>query len=133
VPEEATCGRGLAANATLPAELADVVGRVADVLDTHTKALDLDDDNARQEHDAYVKLVEQHRRAAAALRSISAQMASYRDLPMGRHDAEALASPEAAAVFERLVNAERELRSLLEERQKQHQPLLDELRAASGR
>jgi hypothetical protein len=43
-------------------------------------------------------------------------------------DAEVRATP----VFERLVNAERDLLSLLDERLEQHQPLLNELRAVSG-
>src|SRR5688572_21862671 len=74
-------------------------------LETHTKALDLEDEDedAKQEYEAYVKLVEQHRRIATELHSLSEQMASYRRLPMGRHDLEALSAPETVDVFERLV------------------------------
>jgi hypothetical protein len=129
--EEATCGKGLAANATLPAKLGDVMASVARVLDTHTNALDLDDDNSKQEYDAYVKLVQHHRRVAAELHALSEQMASYRDLPMGRHDLDAMSTPEAAEVFEQLVNVERELRDLLDEHLEQHRPLLTELRRAT--
>jgi hypothetical protein len=132
VSEEATCGKGLAANAALPASLGDVLASIARVLESHTKALDLGDDNARQEYDAYVSLVEQHRRIAAELRALSEEMLSYRDLPMGRHDPEAMSSPEAANVFEHLVNVEQELLSLLEERLQEHRPLLDEMRGAAG-
>ena len=128
--DEPTCGRGLAANSPLPAKLGDLVASVADVLAHHTKALALEDDDARQEYDAYMELVERHRRAAAELHSISEQMASYRDLPMGRHNLEVLTTREAANVFEALVNVEQELLSLLEERLEQHRPLLSELRAA---
>jgi hypothetical protein len=131
--EEATCGKGLAANSTLPTKLGDLLAAVADVLATHTKALDLEDNDSRQEYDAYMKLIDQHRRAAVELHSISEQMASYRDLPMGPHDLEVLSSPEAADVFEELVNLEQELLSLLEERLDEHRPLLGELRAASRR
>jgi hypothetical protein len=132
VADEATCGRGLAANAPLPAKVGELAASVADVLEGHTKALDLEDDEARQEYDAYMELVEHHRRIAAQLRALSEQMTSYRDLPMGRHDFEALSTPEAADVFERLVNVEQELMSLLDERLEQHRPLLSELRGAAG-
>jgi hypothetical protein len=129
---EPTCGQGLAANATLPAKLGELIASVACVLEAHTKALDLEDDNAKEEYDAYIKLVEQHGRIAAELQALSEQMASYRDLPMGRHDLEALSTPEAADVFEQLVNVEQELRSLLDEGLEQHRPLLGELRRAAG-
>ena len=130
--EEATCGKGLAANAALPAKLGDVMGSVAGVLESHTKALDLEDDNARQEYDAYVRLVEQHRRVATELHALGEEMVSYRDLPMGRHDAEAMSTPETADVFEDLVNVEQELLSVLEERLQEHRPLLSEMRGAAG-
>lgn len=130
--DEATCGTGLAANAPLPAKLGELAASVADVLEAHTKALDLEDDDARQEYDAYMELVEHHRRIAAELLALSEQMTSYRDLPVGRHDFEALSTPEAADVFERLVNVEQQLMSLLDERLEQHRPLLSELRGAAG-
>jgi hypothetical protein len=131
VSEEPTCGRGLAANAVLPATLGNVMAAVARVLETHTKALDLEDEDAKREYEAYVKLVEQHRRIASELHSVSEQMASYGDLPMGRHDLEALSAPEAVDVFEGLVNLEQELRSLLEQRLQEHRLLLSEMRGES--
>jgi hypothetical protein len=131
VSEEPTCGEGLAANAALPAKLAEVIASVASVLELHTKALDLGDENAREEYDAYVKLVERHRRTAAELRALGEQMVSYRDLPMARHNVEAMSTPEAADAFEQLVNVEHELWSLLHERAEQHRPLLRELRSGS--
>lgn len=130
--EEPSCGKGLAANAALPAKLGELTTSVARVLETHTKALDLEDDNARQEYDAYVELVQHHRRVAAEMHALGERMASHHDLPMGRHDVEALSSPEAVDVFEKLVTLEQELLSLLDERLEQHRPLLRELRAAAG-
>lgn len=88
---------------------------VARVLETHTKALDLEGEDAKQEYEASVKLVEQHRRIASELRSLSEQMACTAT-PMGRHDLEAWSAPEAVEVFERLVNFEQELRLPLEQR-----------------
>jgi hypothetical protein len=52
VEQQQTCGKGLAENAVLPARLGAVTGALADVLEAHVKALDLDDENARAEHDA---------------------------------------------------------------------------------
>ncbi len=131
VPEEPTCGKGLAANALLPATLGRLMASIAHVLETHTHALDLEDDDAKQEHDAYMQLVEVHRRIATDLVAVSEQMAAYRDLPMGRHDLEAMSTPEAADAFEELVNIEQELLSLLADRLEQHRPLLSELRSAA--
>jgi hypothetical protein len=118
------------ANAALPTKLADVMGAVERVLETHTKALDLEDDDAKQEYDAYIKLVEHHRRLADELRALGEQMSSYRDLPMGRHDVEILSGPEAVDAFATLVNLEQELLSLLEQRLEEHRPLLNEMRRA---
>jgi hypothetical protein len=127
--EEATCGKGLAANAGFPVKLGDVMSAVAGVLETHTKALDLEDDDAKQEYDAYVKLVDQHRRVARELHSLGEQMFSYRHLPMGRHDLDALSGPEAVDVFQRLVNLEQELLLLLQQRLQEHHSLLGEMRS----
>lgn len=81
--EEPSCGKELAANAALPAKLGELMTSVTRVLETHTKALDLEDDNARQEYDAYVELVRRHRRVAAEMRALGERMASHHDLPMG--------------------------------------------------
>jgi hypothetical protein len=44
--EEQTCGRGLAENAVLPAQLAEVTEAIADNLQAHMQALELDDEAA---------------------------------------------------------------------------------------
>ena len=41
--EQQTCGRGLAEHAVLPAQLAEVVEAMADNLQVHMQALELDD------------------------------------------------------------------------------------------
>jgi hypothetical protein len=127
VPEQPTCGQGLAANATLPAKLGEVIAAMADVLETHTAALDLADENGRMEQDAYVNLVAHDRETAARLAAIAERMTGYRDLPMARHDPAVLTSAEAADVFERLVTVEEELLALLEERREQHRTMLAKL------
>jgi hypothetical protein len=128
VEQQQTCGKGLAQNAVLPARLAAVTTALADVLEAHVKALDLDDEHARLEHDAYTKLVDEHRDAAARLRAVAERMAGYRDLPMGVHDERAMTGPEPLAAFEGFVAMKRELRGLLEEQDIQDQRLLARMR-----
>jgi hypothetical protein len=128
--DELTCGRGLAAHAALPALLAELTDSVAENLELHLKALDLRDENSRQEYDAYVELAKQHRETATRLRTTAAQMAGYRDLPMGRHDETVLAEPQVLEAFEHLVKTEEALLALLEERVRQERRLLSQFGAA---
>lgn len=125
--EQQTCGKGLAENSGLPAKLGDLIASMAEILELHTKALDVDDENGRRERDVYRRLVEEHRQTAARLHASAEEMASYRDLPMGRHDPEIMSSPELVDGFERFVRVETELSALLEERLEQDRALLREL------
>jgi hypothetical protein len=111
----------------LPAKLGELTAAVAEVLDTHTKALDLDDENARQEHAAYLKLAEEHRQTAAQLLATGEEMAGYRDLPVARHDPTVMTSPDVADTFERLVRVEQELLALLQGRVEQDRAMLREM------
>jgi hypothetical protein len=94
--EQQTCGRGLAEHSVLPERLAEVIEAMADNLRVHMQALELDDEPAREEHAVYLRLAEEQRQAAGRLRAIAGEMAAARDLPMGRHDLQALTSPEVA-------------------------------------
>lgn len=96
----------------MPALLSDLMDAVGENLELHMRSLG-DDVDARREHEAYASLVKQHRQVAAALRAVGAEMASYRDLPMGAHDLTMLGSPQAAAAFEGYVGAKRRLEALL--------------------
>ncbi len=58
-------------------------------------------------------------------------MAGYRDLPMGRHDAEALQDPKLEA-FKHFVEIEEELMHLLEMRVDQDRKVLIEMGKAAG-
>ena len=111
--DQPTCGKGLAEHSALPAKLAELEDALAENLELHQKTLDLSDDGARKEFDAYVKLGRKHRSIGAQLREAARQMAGYRDLPMGRHDERALADPKVVEAFERLVKVEDELLSQL--------------------
>ena len=112
--DQPTCGKGLAANADLPAKLAGLLAARADVLEQHMKALDLTDPASRQERDAYDSLAGTHREIAAELDRMAQQMAGYRSLPMGRHDMAVMADPNGqSAAFRRFLAVEHDLLELL--------------------
>ena len=127
---ELTCGEGLAAQSVLPAKVGELIAAMADVLELHATALDLEDENARREYDAYRQLTETHREAAIRLRAAAEQMESSRGLAAAAHDAEVMRSSEVAAVFERFVGVEEELLDLLRERVRGDRTMLTEMRGA---
>jgi hypothetical protein len=125
--EEQTCGQGLAENSVLPAQLAEVTEAMADNLQVHMQALELDDPSARQEHAVYLRLVEEQRQAAGRLRAVAGEMAAARDLPMGRHDSETMRSPEVGDAFRRFIKAKQDLLTLLQRMTEQDQQLLAQM------
>lgn len=126
--EQQTCGRGLAEHAALPARLAEVTEAMASNLQVHMQALELDDEPAREEHAVYLRLAEEQRQAAARLRAVANEMAGARDLPMGRHDTQTMASPEVGDAFQRFVRAKQELLDLLQGMVEQDRRMLAEMR-----
>jgi hypothetical protein len=58
-------------------------------------------------------------------------MAGYRDLPMGRHDERQMAGRDAFDAFERFVQSERTLLSLLTATAGEHGSMLEQMRDAS--
>ena len=109
-----TCGKGLAAHATLPSKLAELLGALADNLSLHQETLDRSDPAARAEHDVYVNLERQYRDVVRQLTSIADHMDAARNLPMGKHDADRLADPMLFVAFARFVTLEEELLQLLD-------------------
>lgn len=126
--DQPTCGKGLSANASLPATVGELMAAMAGVLDVHQRALDLTDEHARPEHHAYVTLVLELRAIAAQLGATAERMTGYADLPMGRHDDAAMAGPEAIFAFDRLVKAEGTLHRHLGALVGDHAAMLDEMR-----
>lgn len=122
-----TCGQGLALHARLPALIADVMRAESDVLENHVGALDLTDESSRRERAAYLRLVERHREAGDLLRSIASEMESYRTLPMGRHDMEAMLHPSGAELFAAFIASEEALAGLLREWLGQHHAMLRQM------
>ena len=120
-----TCGEGLAANAVLPAKLAELMSAQAEVLKRHTQALDLTDATTQKELDAYTRLERAHRGVASELASLAEEMASYRNLPMGRHDMTVMTDPKGQMeAFQRFVAVERELLALLQAKLEAEEKLL---------
>lgn len=103
------------------------MGAVARVLELHTQALDQSDANSRREREAYESLIKEHREIAARLEATGKEMAAYRDLPMGRHDAKAMAVPENARAFEMFIRAEERLIALLEHRLESDRAMLEQM------
>jgi len=126
--DQPTCGKGLAASAALPEKLGRVIGCMAEMLEAHMKALDLEDPNARLERDAYEKLAGQQKEIADRLQANANAMAGYHDLPMGKHDEEAMAGPQAMQAFAALVKAKQELLRLLEQSAEEDEAMLAEMR-----
>jgi hypothetical protein len=122
--DQPTCGKGLAENAVLPARLGELTASVADILEAHLPALDLTDERSKREYEVYRLLVEDHRQASLQLEAIGKQMAGYRDLPMGRHDDKAMAAPAVVESFQRFVELEQELLTLLQQRVERDRQML---------
>jgi hypothetical protein len=124
--DPSTCGEGLAANAALPARLAELMAAQAEVLERHTKALDPADANARKELDAYDKLERAHRSVASQLTRLAEEMASYHDLPPAPHDMRVMRDPKGQQeAFRRFVAVERELLALLRAKLEAEEQLLE--------
>jgi hypothetical protein len=125
--EQPTCGKGLAETAVLPAKLGELTSAVGEIMEAHIPSLDLTDERSRKEHAVYRRLVEDHRQVGLQLAAIARQMAGARDLPMGRHEEAAIASPAVRRSFQRFVLLEQELLAILERRLEQDQQMLDSM------
>lgn len=120
-----SCGPGVAASADFPAKLAEVMTARAEVLDRHTKALDLSDPNAQTELDAYNRLVNAHRNVAKELTGLAEAMTQCRDLPPARHDLSVIQDPDGQkAAFRQFIAVERELLALLQSRLEAQEQLI---------
>jgi hypothetical protein len=129
---EPTCGQGLAEHSVLPAKVGGLIASLAEILELHMKALDLTDENAKKEHDAYLQLAREYQKIATQLQATAQRMAGYRDLPMGRHEEKAMSSPRFREAFEKFVTREQELEGLLQNRIDEDRRMLIEMAGAGG-
>jgi hypothetical protein len=127
--DQQTCGKGLAENSVLPAKLGELISAMAENLEAHRKALDLSDEDSMTENEAYEKLVRDLRQIAAPLSVTASEMAGYRDLPMGRHNQEAMTHPRVGDAFQKFVQHKRELLELLEQTEERDNQLLEMMHA----
>lgn len=123
--EELTCGKGIASNAELPEQLANLIAAIADVLEHHMTALPVSDESARAEIEGYAAVVARARDAESALHAMAREMRAKRDLPAAPHDMSVLMSPAAQDLFVSLSEKERTLSGLLERRLREHAQLID--------
>ena len=130
--EQQTCGKGLAQHSALTASLGELVASTARVLEVHMKALDLTDENAKREYEAYRELASAHRRIAGELANTAERMAGYRTLPMGRHDMTVMMSGPPRHAFAGFVKQEEALLTLLEARLALDKAMLAAMAAAGG-
>lgn len=112
--DQQTCGRGLAEHSAIPAKTSELMDRLGAMLEAHMTALELSDENARKEHDAYSALAGEFRDLARRLRETATHMASYRDLPMGAHDMQVMSSPMMREAFEGYIRGAEALVTLLQ-------------------
>jgi hypothetical protein len=130
--DQQTCGKGLAQRSTLTAALGELVASTARVLEVHMKALDLTDENAKREYDAYRELASAHRRIAIELADTAHRMEGYRALPMARHDMAAMMSPAPRHAFAGFIQHEEALVTLLQNKLEQDRAMLTAMSAVSG-
>ena len=130
--DQPTCGKGLAANAPLPAALGAVVSALGAVLVAHQASLDAGDPIAKREHDAYEDLADAYGLIAAQLDAAAKRMAGYRDLPMGPHDMSVLMAPPAIDAFETFVKREEELLALIQGRLPEDRAMLEQMQSHAG-
>jgi hypothetical protein len=126
--EEQTCGKGVAANAVIPERAARLLEATAAVLENHMRALSTDDPNGREELAAYEHLVREHRAAANGLASLAEIMRSYRDLPPAPHEMAPLMDAASVGTLTELVEAQRELGELMQQRAAEYGAMLEQMR-----
>jgi len=132
VPDEPTCGQGLAHHSALPAKAGELIDGLAATLEAHVATIDTGDDAGRAERDVYVALAERHRRIAAELRAAAEEMARQADLPMAGHDQAALVGPPAVEAFSGFAAAEQELLDLLRDQVDEHRAMLGQMQQAGA-
>ena len=126
--DEPTCGQGLAEHSALPRKLGELVTALAANLHEHLPALDREDDAARAEQRAYDGLIAKFRAIAGELETAAAEMAGYRDLPMGRHDMQAMSRREVGEAFAGFVRTEEELAAQLADGLERDRAMLAQMR-----
>lgn len=127
-PDDWTCGKGIAANAPLPAALGKLASAQAAVLQAHMRALDPSDPAAKLEYDTYDVLVQEFQQIGALLMKLAQKMTDSRNLPVAPHDEQAMMDRAVLTSFETYVQAKQELLILLQTTVGEDQAMLDEMK-----
>jgi hypothetical protein len=122
--QPSTCGEGLALNAVVPEKIAALLGAMAELLQNHTRSLDVGNADARREHDVYRHLVHDQRAITSSLSALAAAMRDCRDLPVAPHDESVLADQRSIDVFRAFVDAEEAVLVQLQENVRSHRAML---------
>lgn len=130
--DQQTCGQGLAAHATLPAQLGRLTAANGAVLETHLAMLDVTDPLSAREHAVYAELILEYGRAAQLLTSLAERMTGARSLPMGRHLDNAAANAAMGHAFAGFVEGEEALLALLQDRLRADRQMLSAMRGDSA-
>lgn len=126
--EVQTCGKGVAANAVAPERMGRVLEAIAAVLTNHIRALSADDPNGRLEIEAYERLVRDHRTAANGLTALAEIMRGYSELPPAPHDMAPLMDAASVETLSELVEAQRDLGELMQQRAAEYGAMLKQMR-----
>jgi uncharacterized protein YndB with AHSA1/START domain len=110
--EDATCGGGLAQNASIARRIADYLSELAETLELHRELLIENDRESVTEDLVYRELTGRQRHLANRLRDVADYLAQQRDLPMAPHD-ESRWSDRHQEALTRFVHAEDALASVL--------------------
>jgi hypothetical protein len=130
--EEHTCGKGVAANAVLPEQMASLLHAMADIYDNHNRSLNPGEAAGREEITAYTRLARDYRAAAAYVGALADEMRSYRDLPVAEHDMAALMDARSRATMEALVLAQEALLTPLSQRATEFRAMLEAMKSEAG-
>jgi hypothetical protein len=111
-PHRKELRKGLAERSALPTKLGELVAAVADNLEAHLIALDLTDENSRTEHDAYVTLAREHRKASDQLSGDRATNGSVSRPTHGQARRPGDAEPEDRRSLRKLRGRGRQLKTV---------------------
>jgi hypothetical protein len=125
--QKMSCGQGVAANAVLPEKIGALLGAMANLLQNHMRLLDVSDSNAKQEREAYERLIKALGAIASSSQELASRMRSYRDLPDATHDVRVLADQESRDAFASFIRNEESVLNLLQTTVAEHRAMLNSM------
>ncbi len=93
---------------------------VAEIIELHMKALDLQNKKARKEYRSYAQLAKEHRDISRSLQGIADELERFRKTARGKPNADALSDANILAAFEKFMKAEKKVIGLLQKRMRRN-------------